>query len=391
MLFSGTINTISSKFQDDAVVVGLPDSKPHEFNHPAVQTLSMFMGETLCLFVFFIMRYRERQGQYRQLSYETTPKPNPEPVKFPVWTFLIPSMCDMTGSTLMYVGLTLTYPSVYQMLRGMIVVFTGTFSFFFLGRKLSYHHFIGMGGIIVGTVLVGLSSVLHGSHDKPAKAPLWGDLFVVAAQIVAATQMVVEEKFIGKFNVPPLQVVGNEGAWGVGVTSLILFILYWIKPVRDYDNSLDALYQIYNGHWLLLAVLGSVFSIAFFNFFGISVTKQLSATHRTTIDATRVFLVWIVSLIMKWEQFSVLQLGGFVILLLGTAVFNEIFRIPYLPYPPKDEKAASSVNPEEQYLLPPEGKSPYEYNSYVNVNVNTPQTNYIYAPPPPPYLSKIDS
>jgi len=274
----------------------------------------------------------------------------PTPRKFPIWTFLIPSMCDMTGSTLMYIGLVLTYPSVYQMLRGMIVVFTGLFSRIFLKRILYTHHWLGMLFIIIGTLMVGVSSVIYGSHGQ-AKNPLLGDILVVAAQIVAATQMVVEEKFVGKYNVPPLQVVGNEGAWGVMVTATILFVLYWVPPVRNIDNSLDALYQIYHGHWLVVALLASIFSIAFFNFFGISVTKRLSATHRTTIDATRVFLVWIYSLIVGWEHFEWLQLAGFVVLLCGTATFNEIVRLPFLRYPVAMAAPVVVNNSENQPLI----------------------------------------
>jgi len=199
---------------------------------------------------------------------------------------------------------------------------------------LYIHHFLGMASIIVGTLMVGLSSVISSSQSG-APNPLLGDILVVVAQLVAATQMVVEEKFVGKYNVPPLQVVGNEGAWGVAVTVVLLFILYWIPPVRAIDNSVDALLQIYHGHLLVVALLASIFSIAFFNYFGISVTKQLSATHRTTIDATRVFLVWLYSLLVGWEHFEWLQLGGFVVLLSGTALFNEILRLPFLRYPPK--------------------------------------------------------
>lgn len=38
-----------------------------------------------------------------------------------------------------------------------------------------------------------------------------GDLLIIMAQIIVATQMVVEEKFVMKYNVPALQGVGWEG------------------------------------------------------------------------------------------------------------------------------------------------------------------------------------
>jgi hypothetical protein len=45
---------------------------------------------------------------------------------FPKIILLPPALCDMTATSLMYVGLTWTYPSVYQMMRGAIIIFTGT-------------------------------------------------------------------------------------------------------------------------------------------------------------------------------------------------------------------------------------------------------------------------
>lgn len=344
MLIAGTVNTISSKLQDEIHVVGLPGSTERPFEHPAVQTLAMFMGESLCMFAFIISERQRRKRLALGTASEgdLAQDKNSQNKAFPVWTFGLPAMCDMTGSTLMYIGLLLTYPSVYQMLRGMIVVFTGIFSFFFLGRKLKIYHGIGMLLIIIGTFLVGLSSVLH---QKGAKAPnpLLGNILVVSAQLVAATQMVLEEKFIGRYNVNPLEVVGNEGLWGGAVTTIVLFVVYWITPIRHADNSLDAAYQVYNSPALLGALLLSVISIAFLNFFGISVTKYLSATHRTTIDASRVVLVWLVSLLLKWEDFDWLQLGGFIILLIGTAIFNEIIRFPFFKY----DKAPAAVTDNE--------------------------------------------
>jgi hypothetical protein len=52
---------------------------------------------------------------------------------------------------------------------------------------------------------------------------------VLSAQVFTAIQFVVEEKFLGKYNVPPLQAVGMEGVFGL----LILAILWPILYVRS--------------------------------------------------------------------------------------------------------------------------------------------------------------
>ena len=39
--------------------------------------------------------------------------------------FLPPALCDMTATSVQYIGLTLTYASSFQMLRGAVIIFTG--------------------------------------------------------------------------------------------------------------------------------------------------------------------------------------------------------------------------------------------------------------------------
>jgi hypothetical protein len=58
---------------------------------------------------------------------------------------------------------------------------------------------------------------------------------------------------------------------------------------------------------LQLTTIGSIISIAFFNFFGISVTKNLSGVARCTIDACRTLFVWMFSLYADWEKFHGLE------------------------------------------------------------------------------------
>lgn len=243
----------------------------------------------------------------------------------------------------MYVGLTLTYASVFQMLRGSVVIFTGILSVLFLGRKLYAFHWLGMLLILVGLLVVGLSS-LGGDDDANAPNPILGDILIVGAQLVVAIQMVVEERAVKKYNVPALQVVGYEGMFGATAISVILLIFYYVpgdQVVCDcFENTPDAIIQTMNSWIIAACLLGTVVSIAFFNWFGISVTKDISATTRMVLDSVRTFLIWAISLAVGWQEFSYLQIVGFVLLLLGTAIYNEILRLPFLPSPPEDQGAA---------------------------------------------------
>lgn len=143
----------------------------------------------------------------------------------------------MTATSCMYVGLTMTYASVFQMLRGSVVIFTGILSVVFLKRKLYVFHWLGMICVLIGATLVGVASVMDSGSNAthvahPPSNPLVGDILIVGAQIIVAVQMVVEEKLVVGKNVPALQAVGWEGFWGFLVLSCLLVAMYYM-PALD--------------------------------------------------------------------------------------------------------------------------------------------------------------
>ena len=150
--------------------------------------------------------------------------------------------------------------------------------------------------------------------------------------------MVYEEKFITKYNVPALQAVGWEGkidlicsgiCWACfssrhiwvhyscappysvffhsGLFTLCLF--HFLKlhnqvgpqfghgPRHVLEDAYDGCYQLAHNPLLALAFSGTIISIAFFNFAGISVTKELSATTRMVLDSIRTLVIWMV----RWD------------------------------------------------------------------------------------------
>lgn len=92
------------------------------------------------------------------------------------WIFILPTLCDLTGTTLagayklvlyrnvMYcfacsfyfkgIGLVIVNASVWQMLRGSIIVFTGILSVLFLKRKLKCFHWVGILLVVVQTFVI---------------------------------------------------------------------------------------------------------------------------------------------------------------------------------------------------------------------------------------------
>nr|XP_012152488.1 PREDICTED: solute carrier family 35 member F6 isoform X2 [Megachile rotundata] len=299
-----------------------------------MQSSFMFIGEMMCLAVFKIAYYYYSRRGDNSIDNPLTRGSQ----VFNPFILLIPALCDTFATSIMYVGLNMTYASSFQMLRGAVIIFTAILSMGFLNRRLGSREWIGIGMVIVGLALVGLSDIITMEDaNNSINSILTGDLLIICAQVITAIQMVVEEKFVAGQNIPALQAVGWEGVFGFISICIIMIPLNFIHASPPFaDNSQgtleatkDALIQIGNSGHLLMAIIGISFSIAFFNFAGISVTKEISATTRMILDSVRTIFIWGFSLIVGWQIFHYLQLIGFTILLIGMSCYNNIV-IPQL-------------------------------------------------------------
>jgi drug/metabolite transporter (DMT)-like permease len=150
-----------------------PKHNDCRFTHPFVQVYAMFLGEALCLGAFFALR-AAKKVQYKPFN----------------WLVFWPcAVCDMCGTSLMLLGLLLTFMSNFQMLRGSVVLFTGIFSRIFLGRRLSWANWGGMLLVLFGTAIVGLDALIHPQHTATASNPFLGNILIILAQIIVAVQV----------------------------------------------------------------------------------------------------------------------------------------------------------------------------------------------------------
>ena len=74
--------------------------------------------------------------------------------------------------------------------------------------------------------------------------------------------------------------------------------------------------------------IGILFTMATFNTAGVSVTKHASASQRATITTCRTLFIWIVGLATGDEVYNSGVLFGFLLLVIGTLVYNEIVIVP---------------------------------------------------------------
>lgn len=273
----------------------------------------------------------------------------------------------------MNVGLLFTPVSIYQMTRGALVLWVGVFSVMFLHRSLYLFQWLSLVTVMLGVCIVGLSgtllrksepanvllhSVSHtlgvspeaiapsssvaaasvgpfgkGDEELPeAIGALFGVLLILFAQIFTASQFVLEEKIMSKYSVEPLLAVGYEGMFGLVTTLSAQVVLHFLygrtrEGRGGYFDMAAGWSQIINTPTVLGASFAIALSIALFNFFGLSVTRSVSATARSTIDTCRTLGIWVVSLTLGWEVFRPmsggLQILGFVFLCYGTLVSEQ--------------------------------------------------------------------
>jgi len=314
MLLTGACNTLLMKFLVMQVVSPAPGAPPVGFDYPFFQTMLMMIGELLCLGAFYQSVWSS--GNKAALGLDTP---------FPKWIMLLPVSCDWAATTLVNAAYVILPASVIQMCRGCIVLFTAAFSVLFLKRRLRAHHWAGVAMVALGITIVSLQVLLYSAGGVQYSTPAWiGISLVLGAQFFQATMLVVEEKFLGQYTVPPLQMVGLEGLFGCGLGIVALTILQH----TGVEKVSEPLYMISNSTAVQLGCVLSMLSIAFFNWSGVTVTQRASAVARSTIDVSRTALIWVVELALMWNTFSWMQLVGFVVLVAGTLVYNELIIIP---------------------------------------------------------------
>ncbi|KAJ6439991.1 hypothetical protein O9K51_07882 [Purpureocillium lavendulum] len=387
MLLTGVCNTLLTKYQDNQCVRNCDPGdgkRPAHFEQPVLQTAQMFVGEMGCWLVVGLMSVYRRllsRPSPAERGYEAVdngdanedrhghPKPDggrPSVLRgYRVVLLALPAICDICGTTLMNAGLLLVAASIYQMTRGALVLFVGLFSVMFLRRHLYLFQWLSLVGVVLGVAVVGLAGAIWPDEKKvsqqgfdgaetdaglsDAARAIIGVLLIAGAQIFTATQFVLEEWMLENSSIEPIRVVGWEGIFGFVVTLLVMVFMHLAVGRTDagrygYFDMNEGLRQMSHTRIWVSSVLIMI-SIGGFNFFGLSVTRTVSATSRSTIDTCRTLFIWIVSLGLGWESFKALQIVGFAMLVYSTFVFNGIVQPPLKSLRPNHE--VEELLPEE--------------------------------------------
>jgi len=381
MVVTGSLNTIFLSLQFAEKSLGLP------YSHPWFQTQNMFLGEFYCLIVYYVLKLFKGNSNSDKQDPEEDNTNQPS-----VFLLAIPAACDFFASTLLGFALLNLATSVYQMLRGGLVLVTALLSVIFLGKKQYRHHILGLVIVFFSVFTLGLAGLLYKDTDKNSRTTNFLGIFMICLSLLfTGIQFIVEEKLLGQYHIDPLKVVGFEGMWGVIFYAFFLTIFQYIRCDNFFgkaelcsQNSLGewriedtffAFQQIWNNGLLLFLVVAATFTIASYNYFGVCVTKYASAAQRAVVDNLRTILIWMFFVLVPTsikERFIWLQLVGFVGLVYGTLIYNEVIELPccdFDKYTKNKLEAEARGNEEENNALNKKNEQT-QYNTFADLHNN---------------------
>lgn len=312
----------------------------HNFDKPFMQSLQMFFGMS---FAFLFVKCQVRAFQNRK-HVKVTAKD--------IVFLAIPTFFDLFASTLMTFGLIYVNVSVFQMLRGSITLFTAMLSYIFLKRKLKLYEWFAVLITTIALLLIGYAGIKMPDASDNTKHTAWekviGSIMILVSQIVQAGQVVVEEFLLKDLDLPPLYVVGFEGVLGMVEMIFIAIPLAYIIPGKDasplgtsLENIFDSFIQLWNSRAIIIVSLMFIFSVLFFNIFGMVITSFSSAVYRTILEPIRTLGIWIIMLLLHafgsefgevWSKWSFLELFGFLLSIFATLTYNKAIKLPFFRY-----------------------------------------------------------
>jgi hypothetical protein len=170
---------------------------------------------------------------------------------------------------------------------------------------------------------------------------------VIVSQTLQSFQCVYEEMILQDVDATPAELVGFEGIWGTFYLTFCLLPLCNILPEKwgegIYENTLESVWCAWMHPYIILLFIAYIGVAFVYNLGGAALCAMTSAIHRTIYESLRSVTVWFLSVILYYGIpsvgageplgiHSILQLAGFIVLVLGSAMYHRFIRFPFFDY-----------------------------------------------------------
>jgi hypothetical protein len=344
MLLFGTATVVTQKFLYESSGPGRSIYPSHNFSKPWFQTDAMFLGMMLSYIAFLLLRTDRDSSSPTSLKFYFAPA--------------VPALCDLTATTLMNVQLLYLQASVWQMLRGSTTIFSSIFCAFILRRPHFPYMWWSVLGVAIALLIVGAAAVCSTGAGKAGVSEgktIMAVVLTVVAQLIQASQLVIEDWLLHDMKTHPLQLVGLKGFWGFCVCSFVLMPIVQFLPGTEgngiHEDVVDTFDMIGKNTLILVFVILYACFILGYNIGGMLVINVFSAVHRTILEGLRSLCIWVTEIILfyalqgssygrhhpgvgeEWTPWSFMELAGFLLLFTNTLMYNKIVQLPCWKYP----------------------------------------------------------
>lgn len=380
----GTMSTMTSKLLFQFEGEGLNHIR-HHFEKPLFQSTMMFVGMALCMFVYWSTKPRSHSSSHTDENKPLLPLNGNSPSATSVkatdprvyYVVAVPALCDFLATYMMTIGLLWVSASVFQMIRGSIVLFSAIIRWGWLKKRIYNYQWFGVFVVMMGEVLVGYSAIAAGDSKSSSNSPtiteqhdlgdgihvevtkplpdfykIFGILLIFLAQLVQALQVVVEEHLLHNVNASAYLVVGLEGVWGLVLCCCVSAPLaYYIQTPGLHEDVYDTWAMMKQNPVPLIPVaVAYTLTILGFNLTAMKITEHINSVTRCVLDTVRTIFIWILMTIChymvdtkygeEWTSWSYVELVGFAVLMSGLFIYYQVLMIPALFEYPTETQAA---------------------------------------------------
>jgi drug/metabolite transporter (DMT)-like permease len=298
----------------------------------------MFFGMSFSLLAFFILRFGK-----------------PGVVNLDRWVFLnmlIPTVLEYVGQVMFLMANKHLTMALALTLKGSRVVFSAILVVLFLKRRLFAFHWIGAGSIVVGLIIASIPSMLNPKDKKGDSSPALGIALIIGSEFLRAFKGVYEERLLKTLRYDALMVIGLQGSMAFLLAIPTLFVVDAIevdgKPLEDLSVTWD---QYSSSPVIIGLSVSFIVTVPGLFVSGAYVTKLMSAVHNALTGSITNATVWLVSIVThliddkrgdEVNLIHLVQLLGFIIVMISSLVYDSIIRIPGFFYPADRTEASGA-------------------------------------------------
>ena len=297
-------------------------------HHFFYTTAIMFLGESLTMFLFFIVQKRASRKKIKHKNLISIIPGHTSKEKLKLGLIVIPVfLIDVVLSTCSNYLIWKDSVSLDQLNKMILIIINIPLSSYFFNSSYYKHHYFGLIvtgiGLITYTVYSIISIIADQNKDSAQPRDIWFEI-ISALVTTAATAFhnVWEKKLMDKDYFNPYSLIGLQGIYGLIFSLIVLGILNCFKwdnsffcdvklvgdnyvPIYDTCQSFKSLIRLFTpSNGILVITICYILGFTGFNIFRMLTNQNFSTTHRCISDCFGAFLIWIFKLIIDnaYEQ-----------------------------------------------------------------------------------------